>query len=316
VGKEIVYCEICGTRILEREFEQGKAITLLNKHYCMNCKQDAVQNIAVEDFSTERLESEIPKHESTSRMRAPNLKERTPHRGSSAHLPHPGPRRPSKILWIAGALGLFVLALTAFLLLRSSPSSSPDPERIEMPKGEQSWKSLRAALERAEADRNYDAALAAIDRARPDLAGSRYEAEVSRLRGEYESKKKERKVLDLLREIDALRVGDPEFQKFSEVSARYEEAEAEARRSATGRIPDVVKAKQAYGERFEEAANQIYLEIFEQVKGLMDLEEWGNAMKVLDRQFPSQFRKAGIWRTTLEPLYKRCEERLRRKDPH
>lgn len=37
VGSEIVYCGVCGDRILEREFEKGRAVTVLKKNYCSKC---------------------------------------------------------------------------------------------------------------------------------------------------------------------------------------------------------------------------------------------------------------------------------------
>jgi hypothetical protein len=60
MGKEIVYCDICGDRILEAEFEKGKAITILNKNYCTNCKDDAVKNITMEDVMEEPAAARPP----------------------------------------------------------------------------------------------------------------------------------------------------------------------------------------------------------------------------------------------------------------
>lgn len=59
MGKEIVYCELCGTRILAEEFDKGKAITLLNKNYCAKCKDKAIQNLEPGEF-----EQVLPQDES------------------------------------------------------------------------------------------------------------------------------------------------------------------------------------------------------------------------------------------------------------
>lgn len=37
VGRGIVYCHACGARLLEADFETGRAITLLKRSYCSAC---------------------------------------------------------------------------------------------------------------------------------------------------------------------------------------------------------------------------------------------------------------------------------------
>lgn len=37
MGREIVYCDLCGERILEADFEKGRAYTAGNKNYCPGC---------------------------------------------------------------------------------------------------------------------------------------------------------------------------------------------------------------------------------------------------------------------------------------
>lgn len=43
MGSEIVYCTVCGERILESEFKKGKAFTILKKNYCRKCAKDVVK---------------------------------------------------------------------------------------------------------------------------------------------------------------------------------------------------------------------------------------------------------------------------------
>lgn len=38
MGREIVYCEKCGARILQEEFDRGHAITVRNQNYCPKCR--------------------------------------------------------------------------------------------------------------------------------------------------------------------------------------------------------------------------------------------------------------------------------------
>lgn len=43
MGSEIVYCSVCGDRILERDFQKGKAVTVLKKNYCSVCMVEVVK---------------------------------------------------------------------------------------------------------------------------------------------------------------------------------------------------------------------------------------------------------------------------------
>lgn len=43
MGQEIVYCSVCGERILESHFKKGKAVTVLKKNYCSKCAKDVVK---------------------------------------------------------------------------------------------------------------------------------------------------------------------------------------------------------------------------------------------------------------------------------
>lgn len=46
MGKGIVYCSVCGDRILERDFDRGKAVTVLGKDYCPKCARTVVKDSA------------------------------------------------------------------------------------------------------------------------------------------------------------------------------------------------------------------------------------------------------------------------------
>ena len=49
MGQEIVYCNLCGNRILESEFRKGRALTVLKKNYCPTCAQERVPVSAPSD---------------------------------------------------------------------------------------------------------------------------------------------------------------------------------------------------------------------------------------------------------------------------
>lgn len=49
MGQGIVYCGVCGDRILESHFKKGKAITLLKKNYCPMCAKEVVKKAQKEE---------------------------------------------------------------------------------------------------------------------------------------------------------------------------------------------------------------------------------------------------------------------------
>lgn len=44
MGKETVYCSLCGDRIPSQDFEKGKAVTVLKKHFCRKCALSTVKD--------------------------------------------------------------------------------------------------------------------------------------------------------------------------------------------------------------------------------------------------------------------------------
>ena len=43
MGGGSVYCNVCGDRILQRDFHKGRAVTILKKNYCAKCMGDVVK---------------------------------------------------------------------------------------------------------------------------------------------------------------------------------------------------------------------------------------------------------------------------------
>jgi hypothetical protein len=49
VGREIVYCNQCGIRITEADFEKRRAVTVLGKNYCRTCMKTVIEKNAPAD---------------------------------------------------------------------------------------------------------------------------------------------------------------------------------------------------------------------------------------------------------------------------
>jgi len=43
MGREVVYCDFCGERLLPKDLEKGRAVVLLKKKYCPKCLKEALE---------------------------------------------------------------------------------------------------------------------------------------------------------------------------------------------------------------------------------------------------------------------------------
>lgn len=113
MGKEIVYCHVCGDRILPSDFEKGRAATVLKRNYCAKCseavKEQANKNRATAD---PKKGSPVPGKIQTTRVPVSTRRQKAPQAKSN---------RPALITIgiIAGALLLLILVI----LVLSRPRS-------------------------------------------------------------------------------------------------------------------------------------------------------------------------------------------------
>jgi hypothetical protein len=108
MGQEIVYCSVCGDRILESHFKKGKAVTLLKKNYCPKCAQNVVK--------------ESPKKEAASPSTAepPSPRKLETRRIPMADKPYrPGGKLPIPMPFIVAiAIGVIAIFLLIVVLRR------------------------------------------------------------------------------------------------------------------------------------------------------------------------------------------------------
>jgi len=52
MGREIVYCTVCGDRISPADFDRGVAATVLARHYCAGCSDDVIQKTPIRPKGT------------------------------------------------------------------------------------------------------------------------------------------------------------------------------------------------------------------------------------------------------------------------
>ncbi len=46
MGKETVYCSVCGDRLSSSDFEKGKAVTILKRNFCKKCAETVANESA------------------------------------------------------------------------------------------------------------------------------------------------------------------------------------------------------------------------------------------------------------------------------
>jgi hypothetical protein len=100
MGNEIVYCSVCGDRLSTSDFEKGKAITLLKKHFCKKCAESVVE------------ESADPEHDPTV---TPSRRKIRTQRMPLADKPKPTPSNRTPFL-IAAVVGIVAVGLLLYVL--------------------------------------------------------------------------------------------------------------------------------------------------------------------------------------------------------
>jgi hypothetical protein len=337
MGKEIVYCEICGDRILEQEFEKGRAITVLNKNYCFNCKDEAVKNITMEDVEDDDLD---PGPEpAPPPARRPGGTRLLPRRGAGQTRKRPAPQpfppearqKHSKApLLIGGGVGITAMVVLIVVIATSGDKTQPTNGGVKnhsngangsgpnhgISKAEKAWNELQEVIVTAGNKNDYDKIVATIRRIEPSVRGSKYVVQVARLKTEYLRKSDEARKSLVAEEAFALVkqsiADDGEFKRYDEILRKLADTQIKAPPGSMISA-EIAKAKSEYTSNYEGIASGKYNEIIRKVKIHIDSEEFKPAMKIIDYYFPEVYRRSRIWKNSLEPLYKRCAEKLKKK---
>jgi hypothetical protein len=327
MGKEIVYCEICGDRILEEEFEKGRAITVLNKNYCFNCKEEAVKNITMEDVADEELELQQAPPRAMARKGTGVTRKRPAHTPP----PHAPQKKPSNApLLIGGGVGLVATIVLIVIIASGGNDSGPVPNNdpttnnntnnntgttTKASTAERDWKELQEIIAIAEKSRDYDKVLNKIRKIEPSLRGSQWQVEAARLKTEYRKKKREKTEGQAAEKAFAAvksdLASDSEYLRYNEILQKLGDA---LRKAPPGSMisAEISKARNEYKSKYEGVASQKYNEIIQRVNVHIDSEEYKPAIKIIDHFFPKVYRNSRIWKTSLEPLYNRCVEKTKK----
>ncbi len=347
MGKEIVYCEICGDRILEQEFEKGHAITVLNKNYCFNCKDEAVKNITMEDVDDEEMEPQEEQVLPPVRRPAPARSGGTrqiPRKGGGqtrkrfATAPPQAPlkKKPSQVpLLIGGGVGL-AITLVLIIIIATSGGDAETPENnnggketatngsggsgnsTSPEKAEKAWKNLQERIPDLEKNRDYKKILAAIGSTEPAVRGSKYQVELTKLKIEYSRKKREAPAVqaaeevfaEIKKEIEA----DPGFIRYEEIRKKLRTA---SQKAPIGHMisTEILKAKTEYSDRYEGVSTKNYDKLVNEYGLLVRFEskEYQAVKALVDAHFKKPYRSSHAWKNNLMKIYDECEKKLQKR---
>lgn len=275
MGRPIVYCEVCGKRLTEDEFEKGKAQTLDNRPYCVECRPLEAPPPPRPPLPVKPATTRIPVPPSTRRLRTPDAP----------------PARSRAPLLAGGIIGVAAAAIIVVAVLapgRGKPPAVPPPAPAP-PAEDRALKALEALRDFASAAAEPEAILLRCDEVRPVVQGTPHEAkfrEIEERAREARQRKADAARLDhFLRQIRELREGDPKFLRKSEILGMLRSAAG----LAGSRRAEVEQISAEYEKAFEEAAAKAAEAVRAEAGKLAGERKFPEAMARID-EYPQSFR--------------------------
>ncbi len=294
MGKEIVYCEGCGKRLTEDEFVRGRAHTVDNRPYCVECRPLEAPPPPppvkpLDDARGKPATTRIPVPPSTRRQRSPA----------------PGGAPSRTPLLVVGTVGGFVLAVLVLIVLtsggrRSSPRPVPAPEPPRAaasnpvppppPVEDRAPRAMKKLQEFASTSQDPEAILLRCDEARPLLKGTPFEAKFLEIEGRALEARKAKgnaaRLDNFLAQIRDLREQDKTFVRKEEILRMLRSAAD----MAGARRAEAEQAIAEYGKAFEEAAAQAAEAARSEAVKLAGEKKFPEALARIDG-YPESFRK-------------------------
>jgi len=255
MGREIVYCEGCGKRLSEDDFERGKAQDHDNRPFCSGCRP-------VAEPTPKRTETE--RRNSSSSFRRRNPTERIPRAqpppGTSRSRPSDADRAPG-VAWFIGGAGAVLAIIVAAVMAMSGGRTVPPTDAVAPLKpppdsSAGSEERLRELESFATAAADPEAILVRCDQLRGTLRGAALEARfrLVETRALDRLKEKERSA-----ELDRALASIRRIIQDDIACARRSEVETllgAALKSAGARSGEVQALQAEYRSRCDEAAKR------------------------------------------------------------
>lgn len=350
MGSEIVYCSLCGTRILEKDLISGRAFTLLDKTFCADCKAQAFAQMDGGDSGAARQAPARAVQPSAARRPAPAAARPAPRPAPRAYDPAPEedpgafeeePPQPVPVravrrrrnyapIYVGAFVGFAGLVVALILLINTENRNRREKEREIIKKHEEEQRTgthdtpdLKAArllqdLQEA-ARQNPDPAdmLRKIREAEIHLAGSSSDEEFRALRKRWEAKAVEKEASKQLEEIlvrirKMVQEDGATYTRYDQIKQELARARELAVQKTPERKPDVEALEREYVEPYEERARAWSAE---KAAYLSQLTTEGNdkaVVQIIDR-FPQELRRSDVWKQ-LKRQKEDAEKRLAAKN--
>jgi DNA-directed RNA polymerase subunit RPC12/RpoP len=302
MGKEVVYCTRCGSRLLEEDFRSGRGVQVYNKYACSTC-QEAVT--AQEQQKTPPIKIKINPQATP----PPVVREtqRFKNAASSVRLRPEAERKRFPVAIVGGAaaiVGGLIIAIALFSSGRnpSRPPAMPPPELLRS--GNDQVRALVDSLIQAAATATEpDSILKKAEEIRPRVQGTEHETalaeiEISfgRLRDRLAQSR--RLIEEHLKTARTKSKDYAEFESHWDVMFEFEKAETAAREEIKVRErawklePEAARVDQEtklYLREFEKSAERAAVEVEKKIDEALAKKEFGQALEAAAR-FPVVYR--------------------------
>jgi hypothetical protein len=332
MGHEIVYCSLCGARILEKDLASGRAFTLLDKVFCAGCRDQAFSEAGAEEAPEPAKVSAPARPVSGTRQPVVARRPSAPAAGAAtSRTPtghHPVLRRRNYTpLYIGSGVGL--IGLIAFIAILMSSGTKPGPNPDGTPEGngggpktpvgpktpkpaDLAAKKL-AELHKFAAGTNDAAAIVAealkagaLFKGTP--SEELYRAFVQKWERAKADQAGDKEIDDLLAKAKAIIAADPDFKRYGEVIEYFQRAKELALASGSVKMADVENLRRSVEEPYEARAAEWLVEPMKYARQLVDEGDFKSAIKVL-KKFPDHFRYSKAWKEAARVI-EDCEKKI------
>lgn len=320
MGKEVVYCDVCGERLLEEQFTSGNAITVQNKNYCANCREEALKNLPP-PLKTDPPAAKKSKLSGVQpSVSSPGPHRAQPHVGKSSTRHYvPPPRSSITPILIGAVVGAVALILLVILILQGGGETAappgenpnPPPETGRLERARTALAECRAHWKQNPTD--PEGALKFLESKKPDAAGTPmtrdFESLEAEIRLELDSRRTGDQLRKKLEEIAQAMKGDPEFEAFSRIRNELDTARSQALKQRQEHLlAEIRKLEEPYVSAYEEKAREEYEKIYAVAANLASAAKYRDALQMID-SYPPKFRLSTSWKR-LEDLKREYQGKL------
>jgi len=315
LGKQIVYCQVCGERILESDLEAGRALSVAGHNFCGKCRDQAPADLIPQDLPEPA-------------RRSPSTP-RTDHRGTdrarNAASYAPAPSAKSSAGMIVGVVVAIAAAAILIVMLMSGKKepegshggggSVTPPASTNKPPDTVAGDPQKAAREIYDKMRefaaanasNHDAVIARVKQDLPKLAGTIFETDARMLLRERERGLDETRFVKTVEELEKkvleTEKTDPLYTARPRVQGWIRDARATCAdfNTLTAKIDALARG---YDLRFDAAAVEQATKVLNKARQLQADRKFDDALAALDA-WPGSFDG-----TNSAELIKSCRDEI------